>query len=249
MNKLSVVIVTKNEECNIERCLKSVKNIASEIIVVDAFSNDKTIDICNNFGCKVFQKEWEGFGKAKKFAVDQTENDWIFSIDADEEVSENLKSELNKILVNPNYNVFKIKRRSFFLGKEIKHCGWNRDYPKRLFNKKYGNFNSDIVHESVIIEGERGKIENPIFHYTYPTIKSFVNKMNLYSELNAEKLFNNGKNVTIFGSMFYCIVRFIRMYFFDFGFLDGRKGFILSVITSYGVFLKYIKLWSKHNSQ
>lgn len=249
MNTLSAVIITKNEERNIERCLKSIKNLASEIVIVDAFSIDNTIKICENYDCKIFQKEWNGFGIAKKFAVEQTENDWVFSIDADEEVTESLSKKIKEILVDPKFNIYKIKRKSFFLGKEIKHCGWNRDYPKRLFNKNYGNFNSDTVHESVIMEGERGKIESPIFHYTYPTIKAFVNKMNLYSELNSEKLFNEGRKVTVINSIFYGFIRFIKMFFFDLGFLDGKKGFILCAITSYGVFLKYIKLWSKHNSQ
>ncbi len=246
-NKLSAVIITKNEESNIERCLKSIKSLCTEIIIVDSDSTDRTLEICRQFGCKILTIEWEGYGKTKKFGVEQAANSWILSIDADEEVTPSLSEEISKIMLNPKYNIYKIKRNSFFLGKKIKYCGWNNDFPKRLFNKEFGNFNDDVVHESVILSGERGVIHSPLNHFTYPTVEIQMNKMNLYSELGAKKLFAEGKRISVFSAVIFSVFRFIKMYFLQLGFLDGPKGFILSCNTAYGVLLKYIKLWSLNN--
>ena len=184
-NKLSVTIITKNEEKNIFRCLKSVK-WADEIVVVDSGSTDKTVEICNQFECKVVNVEWLGFGKTKSFAVDQAKYDWIFSIDADEEVTVELKKRILQILERPQFDGYKVKRQSFYLNRWIKHCGWNRDYPLRLFNRQKGKFNEKLVHESVEIRGDVSKIEEILKHYTYPNLTSYLNKMEHYASLAAE---------------------------------------------------------------
>lgn len=243
-NKISAVIITKNEERNIERCLKSLLWV-DEIVVVDANSTDKTIEICKKYNCKIIQKEWEGYGKTKKIAVENTTNDWIISIDADEEVTSDLIEEIKRILEVPKFNVYKIKINSFFLGKQIKYCGWNNEFKKRLFNKKYGNYNESPVHEAVEIKGERGVIYAPINHYTYPTIQLQIYKMNLYSELSAQSLFEQQKSTNPILAIIYGIFKFIKMYIFQLGFLDGFRGLILSINTAFGVYLKYIKLWSQ----
>lgn len=248
-NNLSAVIITKNEELNIRRCLESIKDLVSEIIIIDSQSTDDTVKICKEYGSKVYQIDWEGFGKAKKFGVEKASNNWILSLDSDEEVTPSLFEEISKILVEPKVNVYKIKRRSFFLGKQIKHCGWNNDFPKRLFNKQYGNFNEDLVHESVVIKGERGIINSPLNHFTYPTIDIQIKKMNLYSELGAKKSCADGKTTSLFSAVIFGIFRFVKMYFLQLGFLDGYKGFILSINTAYGVFLKYSKLWTLVNKE
>lgn len=242
IDNLSAVIITKNEESNIRRCLESIKNFVAEIIIVDSQSTDDTLKICEEYGCKIFQIEWEGFGLAKKFGVDNASNNWIFSIDSDEEVTHELQNEIDKIMQNPECNIYSIKRNSFFLGKQIKYCGWNNDYPKRLFNREYGNFNNAIVHETIEYTGTRGVIESALNHYTYPTINSQIEKMNLYSELGAEKYFNEGKRTSIAAAFFYGIFKFVKMYFLQLGFLDGVHGFILCVNSGHGIFLKYAKL-------
>jgi len=242
MNKLSVTIITKNEEKNIKRCLKSVK-WADEIIVVDSGSKDNTVKVCHDFGCRVIETDWRGFGKTKKYAVEQAKYDWIFSIDADEVVTDNLKNKIISILEDPAKKGYKIKRSSFYLGKKIKHCGWNRDYPLRLFNRQYGNFNEKIVHESVEINGDVGRIESELLHYTYPTIESHIERLARYSVLSAKQKYKKGKKVTITGAMTRGVIKFVKMYFFQLGFLDGKYGFLLSLNSSYGVFIKYLKLW------
>lgn len=242
--KLSVTIITKNEEHNIERCLKSVQ-WADEIVVVDDGSTDRTPEICRRYTSKVIHSEWLGFGLLKRLAVDSATHDWIFSIDSDEEVSEALRLKIQNILKNPEYQGYRIKRVSFYLGKRIRFCGWQRDYQLRLFNRRYGNFNEKIVHESVRITGEVGKIEAPIFHYTYPTIHSHIERMNWYADLGLEKLITNKKSSSIAGAVVRGIAKFIKMYFFQRGFLDGKVGFVLCCNSAFGVYLKYMKLWEK----
>ncbi len=242
---LSVTIITKDEEHNIERCLKSVQ-WANEIVVVDNGSTDSTPDICRKYNCKVVESSWLGFGLTKKLAVDYASHDWIFSIDSDEEVSELLKNRILSILKNPQYNGYRIKRISYYLGKQIRYCGWDRDYPLRLFNCKFGNFNDKIVHESIKLSGEVGKIEEPMYHYTYPTIHYHVEKMNRYTKLGAEHLMDKKKSSSIIQALLRGLTKFIKMYFLQKGFLDGRIGFVLCYNSAFGVYLKYLKLWEKN---
>lgn len=244
MNKLSATIITKNEEQNIERCLKSLSWV-DEIVVVDTGSTDLTKEICTKYNCNFIEKKWLGFGRTKKAAVDSTQNDWILSIDSDEEVTEELKNKIIEILKTPDVNAYKIKRRSFYLDRMINHCGWNRDYPLRLFNKRCGNFNNKEIHEFVELEkGEKiNIIEESILHYTYPTIESHIKKVNRYSELQAHEMKLEGKSYSVFASVLLGLNKFINMYLLRFGFLDGKEGFFLSSISAFGVYLKYIKLW------
>ena len=148
---LSAVIITLNEEHNIRRCLESLKWV-DEIVVYDTGSNDKTLDICKEYNCSIYQQtKWEGFGKAKNEAVKFAKYDWIFSIDADEEVSEKLQIAIKQILNEPHKkNAYTVKRNSFYMGKMIKYSSWQRDYPLRLFNRQHGNFNLKSVHEANI---------------------------------------------------------------------------------------------------
>jgi len=245
-NKLSITIITKNEEANIERCLNSVK-WADEIVIIDSGSQDRTVQICQEFGAKVIETKWLGFGKTKKLAVDSAKYDWIFSIDADEEVTEELKVTIAEILSNPKKKAYSVKRKSYYLGKMINYCGWDKDYPLRLFNRKYGNFNEKIVHESVVTNGNKGRIEDVMLHYTYPTISSHIQKIDHYSRLGAEKI--AGEKSSISKAYFRGIFKFMKMYFLQKGFLDGKVGFILSLNSAYGVFLKYLKLWEINRSK
>ncbi len=243
-NKLSAVIITHNEESNIERCLESLIWV-DEIIVVDSFSTDRTIEICKKYNCKIFQIDWQGFGKTKKFAVENSSNNWIFSIDSDEVVTDELRNKIESILENPKFNGYNIKRKSFYFGKEINHCGWDKDFPLRLFNKRFGNFNENLVHESVVLNGEKIKIYEPLLHFTYPTLSLHISKMNRYSDLAIDKISEN-KKYSIISSIFFGINKFSKMYFLQKGFLDGKIGFLLSLHSAFGVYLKYIKVWQKH---
>ncbi len=245
MEKISAVLIVKNEEQNIKRCLNSLLWV-DEIIILDTGSTDNTIQICQQFNCKIYYSKFLGFGETKKKAVSYATNNWILSIDADEEVSKELQKKIQTILSNDSkYYGYKIKRKTFYLGKIINHCGWSNDYPLRLFNKKKGNFNQDIVHEKIIINGPVSQIEEALYHYSYPTLSNHIKKIELYSTLGAQKLIEKNKSPNILDLIFRPIIKFIKMYIIKLGFLDGKEGLILSIMSSFSVFLKYAKFFEK----
>ncbi len=248
MPKLSVCIIARDEEANIERCLRSV-SWAEEIVVVDSGSVDGTVDICMKYRCRLVETEWLGFGRTKRLAADSASNDWILSIDADEEVTERLRESILGILRSPEYNGYRIKRRSFYLGREIRHCGWGNDSPLRLFNRNYGNFNDSIIHERVILSGPEGRIDGPLLHYTYPDLASHVDRINRYSTLGAKEAFSRGKRSSMCGALVRGFLKFVKMYFIQLGILDGLHGLLLSVNSGYGIYLKYIKLRDLNRSK
>ncbi|ROL61836.1 glycosyltransferase family 2 protein, partial [Bacteroidetes/Chlorobi group bacterium ChocPot_Mid] len=210
MEKLSVTIITKNEELNIKKTLESVL-WADEILILDSGSTDRTLEICRSFNCKILQTSWMGFGQTKKFAVDNAQFDWILSIDADEVVSPELKVRIQAILSEPQYNGYKINFQSFYLDKKIKYSGWKNGYKLRLFNRKYGNFNERILHEYVQLDSPIGIIHEPIFHFSYRTIAKHFDKMNNYSDLAAIQKYEKKSNSTIIGSIVRGILQFIKM--------------------------------------
>lgn len=244
MERLSVCIITKNEQENISRCLDSVK-WADEILVMDSGSTDRTVQICQQYSCRIVELPWHGFGPSKKALTDITTNSWILSIDADEVISEELNDRIRKILNEPDYVGYKIKRKSYYLGKLVKHCGWNHDYPLRLFNKKHGTFDEKEVHESVQLNGKTARLEEPILHFTYPTLQSHLRKMTYYAQLSADQKLRQGKESRIGKAVVLGILKFLKMYFLQLGLLDGKIGFLLCMNSAYGVYLKYVILWEK----
>ncbi len=241
-------MIVKDEEENIERCLRSV-SWADEVVVVDSGSVDRTLEICERFDCRIVKTEWLGFGRTQKLSVDSASNDWVLSLGADEEVTESLKEKVLGILESPQYKGYSIKRNSFYLGRMIRHCGWNRDYPLRLFDRRYGNYNDSIIHEKVVIDGEGGRINEPLLHYTYPDLASHIERINSYSMLGAKKAFDRGRRSNPCCAMVRGFLKFIKMYFIQLGVLDGIIGLVLSFNSGYGVYLKYIKLWELHRKK
>ena len=244
MNKISISIITKNEKNNIKRCLESVK-WADEVIIIDSGSTDATLAICQTYNCKIIETEWLGFGLTKQIGVNAATNDWVLSIDADEEVTNKLKNKILELIQSTTFHAFNIKRVSYYLKKRIKYSGWQTDYPLRLFNKKYGNFNNASVHESVIMDSKNtSTIQELMYHYPYQSINGHISKINLYTQLGAEKLFDKGKKTTLIYAVLSGIIKFIKMYVVKKGFLDGKEGFILAVLSGFSSTLKYFKLWS-----
>jgi glycosyltransferase involved in cell wall biosynthesis len=244
MFKISAVIITKNEEKNIVRCLSSL-DWADEIVIYDSDSSDKTIPLCKQFNCRIHSSSiWEGFGITKQKAVDLTHNDWVFVIDADEEISPELKNCLLSFKNSlPAFDAYQIKRISYYGNKLVKFSGWQNDYTLRLFNKNFARFNTKKVHESVVVKGKTSQINQPILHFTYPEIKTHIQKMTAYSFIGAQQAFEKGKKSTILYAFLNAFFKFIKMYFLKLGFLDGKTGFILALNSSFGVWLKYIYLW------
>jgi glycosyltransferase involved in cell wall biosynthesis len=241
---ISVVIVTKNEEINIEDALKSVAD-AKEIVIVDSFSTDKTIELCKKYTGKVYQHEWQGFARQKQMAVDYSEGPWVLILDADERVTPELKAEIIGTISNTNSNGFYMPRENYFIGKWIKHSGWWPDNTLRLFKKDKGRLEPREVHEKVVVQGSTGYLKNPIKHYTYRSVSDFVERMERYSTLAAKEIRKNSGNAGLFSIAIKPLATFIKMYFLRRGFLDGTRGLILALLYSYYTLLKYVKVWER----
>lgn len=246
MEKLAVVIIVKNEEKNIRRCLEAVK-WADELLVVDTGSIDNTVAICNEFGIKPIKAEWQGFGRAKHFAVEQANCDWILSIDADEVVTAALRAEIQQELSRPAFSAYRIKRKTFYVKRWIRHSGWSNEYHLRLFNRQVGNYNLNPVHESVETTVKVGKLKAPLLHYSYPDFTTYLRKMQEYTQLSAQQKSDAGKNASLFTAIWHGAVTFFRMYFFKAGFLDGSLGLALAVNSAFAVYMKYLMLWEKNS--
>jgi len=219
--RLSVGIITYNEEKILETTLRSIENIADEIIIVDSYSNDRTVEIANMHGAIVFSEEWKGFGPQKNSVLEKCSGEWVLLIDADEEISEVLKNKIINIINNKNsYDVYKINRSSICFGKRIKYGGWSNQYAVRLWKRKSVIINNNLVHEEFITEKEIGKITEQINHHTYLTLKDYLERFNRYTSLGAKEYYKRGKKANFFGIVINPIFKFIRMYFFRLSFLD-----------------------------
>ncbi|NOX97228.1 MAG: glycosyltransferase family 2 protein [Nitrospirae bacterium] len=243
-NRLSVVIITKNEEEDIGPCLESVK-WADEIIVIDSFSDDRTVEICRKYGSKVFKTKYEGYAEKKNFAIEEAAGEWILSLDADERISPELIKEIKEVLRgNGNEDGYLIPMKFFFFGRWMRHGGL---YPKphlRLFKKGKGKFEEIAVHEGVKVEGRVGYLRYPMLHYSYKNLDDYLQKFNRYSTLDA--LDKAGKRRY---GRWYPFLRlpseFILIYFIRQGFRDGFHGLLYSILQAFYVFVKYVKLWER----
>ncbi len=243
MPKISAVVITYNEEDNIRRCLESLSWV-DEIVVVDSYSQDDTKKIVSDFTDKIYDVEWEGFGKKKEFARKKASSEWVLSVDCDEVITPDLKDEVLKAVnEKDNYDGYYIPRRSNFLGKWMNHSGWYPDYVLRLFKKEKAKFNQALVHEKIEVFGKIGYLKNSLLHYTDPDIKSYLSKLDFYTTLNAEELLKKKKKTKVFDFILRPLGIFFKMFFLKRGFLDGIHGFILAVLSSFYVFIKYAKLW------
>jgi len=244
--KISCVIITLNEEENIRRSLNAVK-WCDEIIVVDSGSDDKTIAICNEYKCKVYHKDFNGYGEQKRYTVSLANNDWVLNIDADEVVSAELRHEIENIFNNGmiNYNGFALPRSLFFLGKKFKYGKESKEYYIRLFNKNFGDFSWDKVHEKVELDGEYKKLIGELYHFSYLNIEQYFRKFNSYTTKAATALHDKGKKgrspTTI---VFSFPVYFFKNYFVNRNFLNGIPGFLWALFSSLYPVIKYFKLWS-----
>ncbi|PRX35697.1 glycosyltransferase involved in cell wall biosynthesis [Orenia metallireducens] len=243
MDNLGALILTYNEEDNIEECLETL-NWINDIVVIDSYSNDNTVELAKKYTQQVYQRKFDDFASQRNFGLEQIEAEWVLVVDADERVTPALKDEILNRLNSPQAEGYKIPRKNYFLGKWIKYCGWYPDYTLRLF--KAHNRYSGLVHEGVKVEGRVDKLNNALIHYTYRDLKHYLSKINHYTTLDAEKKYKASKKIGIAYIILRPIVEFIKKFILKKGFLLGMQGFILSVLSSYYQFLKYIKLWEKN---
>ena len=241
MNKISVVIITGNEEKNISDCLKSVQ-WADEVIIVDSESTDKTVEIAKQYTDKVFIQKWPGFAKQKKFAVSLAKNDWVLNIDTDERITAELAEEL--LNCDLACNGYFIGRKNHFLGKEIKSCKWDQDYPMRFFNKTKTYMYQRLVHEGFISEKPNKKLRNKMVHYTYNSIEEALKKINNYSGLQAAETKKNRK-ISGIEILLHSITGFLKFFISYKGYKDGIHGLMVSFFNSITTTLTYMKIWEQ----
>lgn len=242
---ISAAIITKNEEANIERCLRSLAWV-DEIVVVDSGSTDRTLQICEAYNCKIIRTGWLGYGPNKRLAVSSTSNQWVLAVDADEEVTPELAREIQDTLAStPVLDGYKIRWRSMYMGRWIRYSGWGSFRKLKLFNKTMGNYTEDLVHETVRLEGRVGRLKSALNHYTYPDRATVLRKMEAHSTMAAEVLRARGRRPSAITPYLHAGWTFFRMYILKVGILDGKIGLVLASDYARAVYLKYTKCRAK----
>lgn len=243
MIKLSVVIITYNEERNIGRCLGSVSKVADDIVVVDSFSTDKTESICKNHSVNFIQKTWEGYSATKNFANAQAKNDWVLSLDADEALSEELVKSIVDWKNTEKENPVKFNRLTNYCGKWVKHGGWYPDTKTRIFNRTSTKWQGEI-HEELIFtdKNEILHLNGDCYHYSYYTKEEHLKQADKFTTIAARDLFSKNRSTSIFQIYLSPVVKFLRDYIFNLGFLDGKTGYNVARISASSTFMKYKKL-------
>ena len=247
--KLSIVIITQDEEAAIGATLASV-SWAEERIVLDSGSTDRTVQIARSLGAKVFSEEWKGYGAQKNSAIEKASGDWVLSLDADEAVEPALAEEIKAILRDGSkLDAYWIPRKNFFLGRWMRHGGFYPDRKLRLFRRGTGHFQERFVHETLQVEGTTGTLKNALIHSAYPTLEKYLHTMNRYSSLGAEIAVTEGHGgFSIINIMLRPNLTFLYNYIFRLGFLDGREGLLLHLYHAYYVSWKYAKAWEKRRT-
>jgi len=248
MEKLSVIIITFNEEKNIERCLLSLQDVADEIIISDSYSTDRTEEICKQFDVKFYQQEWAGYSAQKNNANNLATNNLIFSIDADEALSEKLKLSIKEIKLSAKKgSAYKINRLTNYCGNWIHHCGWYPDTKLRIWYKNEGSWEGEL-HEKIVFENEpqTSILNGDLLHYSYYTLDDHYKQVEKFTDIAAKDYFDKNKKVSLLKIWLSPVFKFIRDYFFLLGFLDGKSGFRISYISAGANFKKYNKLRKMH---
>ncbi|MEO5892504.1 MAG: glycosyltransferase family 2 protein [Ferruginibacter sp.] len=244
MQKISAVIITFNEEKKIATCLASLQGVADEIIVLDSFSTDGTPAICKQYGVKLYQQRWRGYGYQKNEAADMASNDYILSLDADESLSETLQRSIIEVKKNGLSGVYQMNRLNNFYGYDLHHGNAYPDRMKRLYNRREARWSLRPVHETLDIAGgiAVNKLKGDLLHRSKDTLEEHIAGINKYSGMGAKLYFESGKKGAGFKMVFSPVFTFIKGYIFRLGFLDGYAGFIMAKINAHEVFLKYSKL-------
>ena len=239
---ISAVIITFNEERIIANTLKQLY-WCDEIIIVDSYSNDDTAEICHQFGCKVFSRHFEGYGDQKRYAVSLAKNDWILCIDADEVLTDKLINEILSINLEATpYVGFSFPMNMFFLNKEFAFGHESRRHFLRMFNRKSGGFQENNVHESIKLNGPVKKLNGLVQHYSYYSLRQYLEKFNKYTSLSAEMAYKAGKKRSLPMALLALPYNFFKYYLLDRNFLNGFKGLVWSILSTCYHFVKFVKL-------
>ena len=239
---LSVVVIAKNEEAVIGRCLASVQ-WADERIVVDSGRTDRTVEISESLGARVITADWRGPATQRNRGIEQATGDWIFALDSDEWVTEELRREIEQTIASSAASVYRLPRLSSYCGRFMRHSGWWPDYISRLFRRGTARFGGGIVHDHLVTDERIARLKTPLMHEPFQDLDKVLQKMNAYSTWGAERMHEDGKRSGLARAVFHGAWAFFRTYVLRAGFLDGREGFMLAISNAEGTYYKYVKLW------
>jgi glycosyltransferase involved in cell wall biosynthesis len=245
MIKLSVVIITFNEERNIARCLESVRAVADEIVVVDSFSKDRTKEICLSYGAKFVEHAFEGHIQQKNWAITQASNPIVLSLDADEALDQNLIASILEVKKNFTKDGYYMNRLTNYCGHWVRHSGWYPDTKLRLWDSRKGEWKGINPHDKYEMhngDSTTGKLTGDILHYSYYSVAEHYKQAEYFSTIAAKAYFDLGKKASLFKLIVNPIAKFLHHYIVHFGFLDGGTGFTIAKISAYSTYLKYSKL-------
>lgn len=243
MQKISAIIPTGNEEHNIIRAIKSV-DFADEIIVVDSFSDDSTIELAKPLATKILQRQYQNSASQKNWAIPQAKHEWILLLDADERITPALAQEIKDILsVEPTESGFWIYRQNHFMGKKVRFSGWQDDKVIRLFKRDECRYEEKKVHAEIISKGKLGYLKNKMYHYTFNNMQDYLYKIRRYAEWQSKDYDHKTGMLTPYHFVIKPIARFTKHYLLQLGILDGITGLAIASIQAYAVFLRYAKLW------
>ena len=242
--KISISLITFNEEDNIRPCLESV-TWADEIVIVDSFSTDRTREIASEYTDRILQREWKGINDQRQYALGQCANEWVLCVDADERVTPELRDEILSLFSGgePSCDGFLIPRRTYFLGRWIRHCGWYPGHKLRLFRKTKGRFGDNDPHDQVLLDGEVKKLARDLLHFTYRDLSHNVRTINSFTTTRAARLLKEGAGSGVLDLTVRPILRFFQQYVLRGGFLDGMPGLIICGMSAFSVFLRQAKVW------
>ncbi len=246
---ISAVYITKNAEQSLADSLKSLASLVDEIIIVDSGSTDQTETIAQMANARFIFNEWAGFGKQKRFAVEQAKNDWVLCVDDDEVLSTELAENIAKTLEKPQFFAYQFARSNFFMGHFLKHGEGYPDWSLRLFNRNYAHWSDDDVHEQVVTHTQIGTIKGNLLHYSCDTLAEYLDKQNRYTSIQAEKMLIKGKKISRAKIIISPVFRFFRFYFIKRGFLDGLPGLVHILIGCFNSMVKYAKFFEKQKAQ
>lgn len=243
---ISALAITYNEEEHIERFIKSL-SFADEIIIVDSNSTDRTVLLAEQLAVKVYKRDFDNFSSQKNFALEQASHEWILFFDLDEVISNELANEIQaKISSKTDFSAFMVKRNFYFMGKHIKYSGFQNDAVVRVFKKSDCTYGDNLVHETLEVKGKTETLINKSDHYSYKTFDAYNEKLTRYSKLQAEMLYRKNVRPKFYHFTLRPLWRLFHQYVIKLGFLDGKEGFILAYLSAFGVFKRYLFLWTMY---
>ena len=244
MIRISVVIISFNEEKFIERCIRSVKPVADDIVVLDSFSSDRTEEICKNLGVRFFQHKFDGYRDQKNYATSLANYDYILSLDADEALSEDLSQSIQEAKQQNDFDAYYCNRLNNYCGQWIYHSNWYPDRKLRLFYRRKGQWGGYNLHETVFMENgaKVSQLKGDLLHWVHSSYEEHIEKANVFSTLGAIEYYKDGRKANVFSPILHMSWRFIKSFLLRKGFMDGFNGFVICSISAYTSFLKYIKL-------